>query len=71
MPRAGCTARPVTVVDDGRARSRPAPSVGSGRGLVGMRERAHLYGGSVEAGPRDDGDGWRVHVRLPQAGDDA
>ena len=34
-----------------------------GRGLVGMRERAELYGGSLEAGPTVDG-GFRVHAEL-------
>ena len=37
---------------------------GSGRGIPGMRDRAALLGGSVEAGPHADG-GWRVHVVLP------
>ncbi|MHA6801658.1 sensor histidine kinase [Bounagaea algeriensis] len=35
-----------------------------GHGVLGMRERAALYGGSLDAGPRPDG-GWRVHARLP------
>jgi signal transduction histidine kinase len=34
-----------------------------GRGLRGMRERAHIYDGELDAGPTDDG-GWRVHLRL-------
>jgi signal transduction histidine kinase len=43
---------------------RNRPLAGSdGRGLLGMRERAHLYDGKLDAGPTDDG-GWRVHLRL-------
>lgn len=36
----------------------------AGHGVLGMRERAALYGGGLEAGARPDG-GWRVHARLP------
>ncbi|MBW1599835.1 sensor histidine kinase [Streptomyces sp. JJ38] len=36
---------------------------GSGAGLVGMRERVELLGGTFSAGP--DADGWRVWARLP------
>jgi signal transduction histidine kinase len=39
------------------------PREGSGHGLVGMRERAALLGGSLEAGPR--GTGFRVRAELP------
>ena len=36
---------------------------GTGHGLVGMRERAALWGGRIEAGRA--GDGWRVRAWLP------
>jgi signal transduction histidine kinase len=39
---------------------------GGGYGLRGMRERAQILGGSLQAGP--DGDGWRVELRLPLVG---
>jgi len=50
----------VEVTDDGR---NPAHVSAGGQGLSGMRERAAVYGGDVEAGPRATG-GWRVHTRL-------
>ncbi|GAB7180660.1 histidine kinase [Kitasatospora sp. Ki12] len=36
---------------------------GSGYGLLGMRERAELLGGTLRAGPEDGG--WRVLLRVP------
>lgn len=52
----------VTVDDDAVAHAAPR-TTGAGRGLIGMRERALMYGGSVDAGPRPGG-GWRVHAEL-------
>ncbi|MFI9782814.1 sensor histidine kinase [Kitasatospora sp. NPDC051984] len=40
---------------------RPVP--GSGRGLIGMRERAAAFDGTLDAGPRADG-GWRLRATL-------
>jgi signal transduction histidine kinase len=45
-------------------KARPGRTGGEGRGLLGMRERAGLYGGEVTAGPTPDG-GWLVRLRLP------
>lgn len=55
----------LSVSDDGRSASR-SPSA-AGHGLVGMRERAALYGGELVAGPAPDG-GWRVSAWLPWPG---
>jgi signal transduction histidine kinase len=50
---------------------RSASQGATGLGLNGMRERAAVYSGTVEAGPLPAG-GWRVHTRLavesPRAG---
>lgn len=54
----------VEVYDNGGGTSNPA-AVG-GHGLLGIRERVTLLGGSVDARPEPDG-GFAVRVRLPLA----
>jgi signal transduction histidine kinase len=57
----------IQVDDDGEA---PIAANGAGHqptpghGLVGMRERAEMYGGFVKTGQRPEG-GYRVHAKLP------
>ena len=55
----------LTVIDDGAPSA--SPSDRQGYGLLGMRERAALLGGTFEAGPQRDG-GWRVTAILPRHG---
>ena len=54
----------LTIADTGD--TPPQPSAG-GHGLVGMRERAALFGGTLSAGPRD-GRGFEVRASLPYDG---
>jgi signal transduction histidine kinase len=44
----------------------PAPALGGGRGIAGMRERAESLGGTLTAGPDGSG-GWTVRAVLPTA----
>ena len=55
----------LEVLDDGRGAA--ATGNDPGFGLRGMRERANLYGGTLETGPRRGG-GFRVHLELPLPG---
>jgi signal transduction histidine kinase len=53
----------VECTDDGAGAA--AHSNGAtGHGLTGMRERALILGGEIDAGPQPNG-GYRVHARLP------
>lgn len=55
----------IEVLDDGTAVPVSASaSEANGHGLVGMAERAHLLGGTLEAG-RTGAAGYAVHARLP------
>jgi signal transduction histidine kinase len=58
--------RPVVAVDisdDGSPQLAARSGEGVGHGLVGMRERAALYNGTLSAG-RDANRGWRVSARI-------
>jgi signal transduction histidine kinase len=71
----------VQVTDDGNGVEPPSAAAGPFRpadslvgdrqvrrsGLVGMRERVHLFGGELHAGPGPDG-GFTVDARLPIRG---
>lgn len=58
----------VEITDDGLPRR---DSTGSGLGLIGIRERVELLGGTSDIGPRPER-GYRVLTRIPLAqGDDA
>jgi signal transduction histidine kinase len=58
----------VEVIDDGRGAPVSASDgqVGTGHGLIGMRERVAAFSGELEVGPRPGG-GFRVAARLPLA----
>ena len=52
----------VILTVDNEAAPGTRPMHGSGKGLIGMRERASVYGGNVQAGPTPTG--WRVRAVL-------
>lgn len=60
-PEGACT---LEVIDTGSSGPQPLfAGAGSGSGLTGMRERAELLGGTLEAGPI--GSGFRVWLSIP------
>lgn len=61
----GSHALDLRVIDDGWGVCAPQTAEsGQGNGLIGMRERVSVYGGSVQAGPRAEG-GFEVVAALP------
>ena len=55
----------IDVSDTGGTPAAPA-GPGGGRGLIGLRERLAVHGGTLEAGPRPTG-GFRVRAVIPVA----
>ena len=55
----------LQIDDDGRGAA--ATSDGAGHGLLGMRERATMLGGTLTAGPRAGG-GYRIRAEIPLPG---
>lgn len=54
----------VSVPNDGTGREPDRVRVRGGHGLIGMRERAKLYGGTIDIGPGSEG-GFAVRLTLP------
>jgi signal transduction histidine kinase len=56
--------RTILTVEDRAPRAAGGlPGVGGGRGLTGLRERVERAGGTMRAGPTEDG--WRVELDVP------
>nr|WP_199854751.1 histidine kinase [Streptomyces dioscori] len=62
------TASTTLRIRNGPATAEVPPGVGSGMGLIGMRERVALLGGTITAGPVTEGPdqgGWQVEAVIP------
>src|SRR4051794_23874388 len=57
----------LEIVDDGTTAAGAHALTGGGHGLIGMRERAAVLGGELEAGPRSGG-GYCVRASIPLDG---
>ncbi len=58
----------VRVTDDGNGSATPAAAASGGHGMLGMRERVRMFGGSLDAGCRPGG-GWLITAVLPITAD--
>jgi signal transduction histidine kinase len=73
--RYGPDALEVTVTDEGGAADRPRgngsgpPGLAGGQGLIGMRERVAMFGGTLEAGATTGGFAVRARFPLEVAGE--
>ncbi|GGM42680.1 sensor histidine kinase [Dactylosporangium sucinum] len=56
---------PSTVTVRVTDRGRGAGAAAAGHGITGMRERARMYGGTLEAGPPPDQRGFRITATFP------
>ena len=54
----------LEILDHGPRTGSPVHDASAGRGIVGMRERAMMYGGMLDAHPEPDG-GYVVRARIP------
>ncbi|MET0135084.1 MAG: sensor histidine kinase [Kibdelosporangium sp.] len=57
----------LDITDDGFGTPHQLVAISGGNGLIGMRERANVFGGTLDAGPKPGG-GWHVHAKLPISG---
>ena len=57
----------VEVHNEPAAPDQPPQPPGGGHGIHGMRERASIYGGTLESGPDANG-GYRVRALIPVEG---
>jgi signal transduction histidine kinase len=60
---AGADALELSVISPLAPGGAPHPPEGGGHGIVGMRERVGLLGGSLEAGPADGR--FCIHAHIP------
>jgi signal transduction histidine kinase len=55
----------ITLFVDDEGTGAAGRRAGSGHGLAGMAERLAAVGGTMDAGPRSPGPGWRVYATIP------